>query len=220
MESKIYDTAGKEVGSIDLPKDFFEKEENDTLLREVLLCSDENKRNRNANTKTRAEVSGGGRKPWKQKGLGRARHSSIRSPIWVAGGITFGPRSKSGKFYKLNKKVKRNALSIGLSQKARENKIILINDLDIKDSPKTKKIEEVMKVMEGKGFEKMLSSRRSSLFVIPENDQNVVLSARNIKNADIKDASSLNACDVIAYRYIFLIKPKDVIDKLKDRLTN
>src|SRR5437868_2291267 len=130
MESKIYNKKGEEAGKIKLPEDIFATQWNADLVHQVVVSMMSNARSSIAHTKTRGEVRGGGKKPWQQKGLGRARHGSSRSPIWVGGGVAHGPRNDKNFDRKINKKMKTKALYTVLSKKMKDNEILFIDSFD------------------------------------------------------------------------------------------
>ena len=137
MKTTVYNQKGESVGEVELNSKIFEVKPNMHLLAEAVRIQQSNSRSGNANTKTRGEVSGGGKKPWKQKGTGRARAGSTRSPIWRHGGVTFGPRANQNWELKINKKAKTKALFMSLSDKAKNGSVIVIDQIAL-DQPKTK----------------------------------------------------------------------------------
>ena len=145
----VLDMQGKKVSTLELNDAIFNKEVNEALIHTVIVNYLANQRQGTQSTKTRSEVSGGGRKPWRQKGTGRARHGSTRSPIWVKGGIALGPKPRSYK-YKLNKKEKQNAIKMILSAKLADNKIIVLNELNLTEV-KTKAVVNVMRNVNAEG---------------------------------------------------------------------
>ncbi|HAV92337.1 TPA: 50S ribosomal protein L4, partial [candidate division WOR-3 bacterium] len=154
MEAKVYSIDGKSTRTITLPDNLFNAEVSETALYEAVREYLANQRQGTAKTKTRGDVSGGGKKPWKQKGTGRARAGSIRSPLWVGGGTTFGPTPRDYS-YRINKRVKRTALKSALTLKAKEEKIMVIEDVNI-DTPKTKTFNDLTKKMNMKKEAKKL----------------------------------------------------------------
>lgn len=205
MKADTYDQQGKKVLQVLLPKEIFEVKMNKDLVHQVAVSQMANRRQIIAHTKSRAEVSGGGRKPWRQKGTGRARHGSTRSPIWRGGGITFGPTSKKNFKKKINKKMKRKALFMVLSSKAKEKTLILMDDLKA-EKGKTKLIAGMLKKLPCKG--------KRVLIVIPGLDKNIVLASRNIPRVGVMQAKDLNALDLLNSKY--LIMPKTAIKVIKD----
>ena len=221
MELKVYNQEGKETGKIKLPAGLFDLKWNPDLVHQVMVAMQANQRKIIAHTKTRAEVRGGGRKPWRQKGTGRARHGSIRSPIWRGGGITFGPRKEKVYSQKINKKMKRKALFTALSQKARDNEILILDDLKLKN-PKTKEAAAILKSLSKiKGFEKLSpapsASRRgkknAALILIKDKNENLKRSFRNLPGVLLNEARNLNLLDILTYKY--LIFPKSSLEVFK-----
>jgi large subunit ribosomal protein L4 len=210
MELKVYNQKAEESGKVKLPEKIFGLPWNPDLVHQVMLAMQANKRKITAHTKTRADVRGGGRKPWKQKGLGRARHGSIRSPIWRGGGVTFGPRKEKVYFQKINKKMKRKALLVALSQKTRDKEILILDDLKL-TAPKTKEAATILKTLSGiKGFEKLSGKKKNiSLFLLAGKNEELKRAFRNLPSSDIAEARNLNLLDVLNYKYLIL--PKEVI---------
>ncbi len=205
MKYEILNQEGKKVGEEMLAKEVFEVKMNKDLVYQVITSQMANKRRVIAHTKERGEVRGGGRKPWRQKGLGKARHGSIRSPIWIGGGVTFGPRKERSFKKKIPKKMKRLALFMVLSDKAERKLIVLLEDLKIKEL-KTKKIAQIL--------EKLPSKKESSLFVLPEIDKKIILAARNIPRVSTMQAKDLNCLDLASFKY--LIMPKASLKVIKE----
>jgi len=200
-----YDQTGKKIGQTLLPKEIFEVPINPDLVHQVVVSQMANRRKVIANTKTRAEVRGGGRKPWRQKGTGRARAGSIRSPLWRGGGVTFGPRKERVFKKRVAKKMRRKALFMVLSAKAKENLLILLDKLKL-EKPKTKLMAEILK--------KLPSKEKSSLIALPEIDKNLILAARNIPKVETIQAKDLNCLDLLSFKY--LIMPKESIKVIKE----
>jgi large subunit ribosomal protein L4 len=164
-----------------------------------------NKRQGTAHTKDRSEVSGGGRKPWRQKGLGRARHGSIRSPIWRKGGVVHGPRKERIWKKKIPKEMKKKALFMVLSSKAKDKELILLDDLKIKES-KTKLMKEIL--------EKLPLDKKSVLIALPKMDKKIILAARNLPKVSTIQAKDLNCLDLLSFKYLLLpLESVKVIEK-------
>jgi large subunit ribosomal protein L4 len=189
----IFDNEGKEIKKTKLPEKIFNVEANNKLIHQAIVAIMANSRQSNAHTKTRAEVSGGGAKPWKQKGTGRARAGSTRSPLWVGGGITFGPRNDRNYTQDLTKKMRRKALFMALTTKANDNKIIVVDDFKM-EAPKTKQMIEILA--------KLPAKDGTVLVVLPESDINVELSASNIPYVKAIHLSSLNILELARYEYL------------------
>ncbi len=194
----------KEEIKTDLPEDIFDVPMNTDLLHQVIVSQMANKRYNIAHSKDRSEVSGGGIKPWRQKGTGRARHGSIRSPIWIGGGVTHGPTKDKIFKKKLPKKIKRKGLFIALSDKARNNLIKVVDNLKIEEI-KTKKAIEML---EGLGI------KGSCLIVLPKIDNNIILSTRNIPKVNTIQAKDINCLDVVSSKYLLI--DKESIEIIKE----
>ena len=190
----VYNMEGKEVGTIELNDAVFGVEVNEHLVHLAVVNQLANNRQGTQKAKTRSEVSGGGRKPWRQKGTGHARQGSTRSPQWTGGGVVFAPTPREYTF-KINKKEKRAALKSALTSRVQENKLIVLDELKF-DAIKTKNMKAVLDALNVK----------KALVVINENDQNVVLSARNI--ADVKTAltNTINVYDILKYNTVVVTK--------------
>jgi len=201
----VLNQTGSSVGDIELNEAIFGIEPNEAVLFEALVQQRASLRQGNHKVKTRAEVAGGGRKPWRQKGTGRARQGSIRSPQWRGGGIVFGPTPRSYS-YKLPKKVRRLALLSALSTKVRDEEIIVLEGLAF-DGPKTK---EFVKVLEN------LSIERKALFVTADLDETVALSARNIPGISVVTANGINVLDLVSHDK--LVITKGAVEKLEEVL--
>jgi len=205
MKYIVYNQEGKETGTTLLPKEIFDVKMNPDLLHQVASSQMANRRQVIAHTKDRSEVRGGGRKPWRQKGTGRARHGSIRSPLWKGGGVTFGPTKERVFKKKINKKVKKQALFMVLSAKAKNN-LLLILDMDFKQIPaKTKQMAEIFKKLPLKG---------SVLIALPKKDANFIKVTNNIPQVETIEARNLNALDLLSFKHLIL--PKESIKVLKD----
>jgi len=205
MEVDVYNQKGEKIGKARVPKEIFGVEINPDLVHQVVVSQMANRRQNIAHTKTRSEVRGGGRKPWAQKGTGRARHGSIRSPLWIGGGVTFGPRKEKVFEKVIPKKMKRKALFMVLSGKLKENLLILLDKLKI-DNPKTKEIFQVLK--------KLPCAKKSVLIGIPQYDRNIILAARNIPKVKVMEARELNPLDLLSFKYLLL--PKQSIKVIKE----
>ncbi len=187
MEYPLYNQKAENIGKVDLPDRIFNLEMNSDLVHQIVTSQRSNKRQVIAHAKGRGEVRGGGKKPWRQKGTGRARHGSTRSPIWVGGGITFGPTSDRNFKEKINKKMKRKALLMTLSDKITEDKLIVLDHFAMTEY-KTSRIIKMLKHLPVTG---------SLLFIIPVSDSVLVKSASNIPKVSTTSVSTLNIFDVI-----------------------
>jgi len=205
MIVKVLNQKGDEVGEAKLPKEIFEVEMNPDLVYQVVLSQMANRRQKIAKTKDRAEVRGGGRKPWRQKGTGRARHGSIRSPIWRGGGVTFGPTTEKVFKKRIPKKMRKKALFMVLSAKAKENLLLVLDKLEI-EKAKTKFMKEVL--------DKLFLEKGSGLVVLPQMNKNIIRAARNIPRITTIQAKDLNVLDLLSYKYVMM--PRESIKVIKD----
>lgn len=194
---KVYNQEGQETGQTELKSEIFGIVPKAVVIQQAVEAQLANRRQVLAHTKTRAEVRGGGRKPWRQKGTGRARHGSIRSPIWVGGGVAFGPRKDRNFQKKINKKARRLALFMSLSDKLNNQRLYLIEDLNL-NTAKTKLLKEIIKKLPG-GESKLL------LAIMPT-EKNIFQAGHNLKKVKITSADSLNVYDVLNYPFIGLTK--------------
>ncbi|MEJ6949582.1 50S ribosomal protein L4 [Natronospora cellulosivora (SeqCode)] len=201
-----YDKSGNKVGDINLADSVFDVNVNKHVVHQVVTSQLAKIRKGTASTKTRSEVRGGGRKPWRQKGTGRARHGSIRSPLWVGGGITFGPRPRSfGK--KVPKKVKRLALKSILTDKLQNDSLMILENLKF-DQIKTSQVVELLKNLQ--------IEDKKVIIVIPEKDKNIYLSARNIPGVKTLVVEALNAYDLLNNDYIIIAN--EAVEKIEEVL--
>ncbi len=212
MEAQVYNQKGKAVGKMALPESVFGLAWNGDLVHQVVTAMQANARTPIAHTKFRGEVSGGGKKPWKQKGTGRARHGSSRSPIWRGGGVTHGPRNEKSYDQKINKKMKAKALFTVLSEKFRKNEILFVEELSLK-AIKTKDALAALKDLSTvKGFEKMAGGQKPKCYItIPAKSDILKKSFGNIQIAHIDEVRNINPVDLLAYKYLVLTQPTESI---------
>ena len=199
----VYNVEGKKVSSVDLKEEIFGIEPNEAVVHSVLVNYLANQRQGTQSTKTRAEVRGGGKKPWRQKGTGRARQGSIRAPQWIKGGIALGPKPRSYK-YRVNKKEKQLAIKSLLSSKVLENDLVVVDKFDFKEI-KTKQMAEAMK---------KLKVEDKALVVLPSNNEIVQKSARNLPNVTTSSVNTINVYDLLKYKKLVLTV--DTIKKLEE----
>ena len=199
----VYDLKGKKVSDIELAESVFGIKPNEAIVHSVLVNYLANQRQGTQSTKTRAEVSGGGRKPWRQKGTGRARQGSTRSPQWIKGGIALGPKPRSYK-YTVNKKEKRLAIKSVLSSKVLEKELTVVDKLELKEI-KTKTMTKALTDLKVEG---------KTLIVLPENNKNVLMSSRNIEGVKTITANNINIFDLL--KYTNLILSVDTVKKLEE----
>jgi len=202
MKTDLYNLKNEKVGVVDLPDEIFSEKWRPVLVKQVLDSQLSNKRKPIAHAKTRAEVRGGGRKPWRQKGTGRARHGSIRSPIWVGGGKAHGPLKEKKYEKKINKKMRRIALFSVLSKKLKEGEIKFFDSLKINE-PKTKMIfpslKNILNILKNK--------KKLDVLIVPEvENKNIFKAARNLVKTKVLDPASLNVYDLLNYKNIFIEK--------------
>jgi len=209
MKQIVYNQKGEEVGKVELPAKVFDLELNKDLVHQVVVAQMANNRKVIAHTKDRSERRGGGRKPWRQKGTGRARHGSIRSPIWRGGGISFGPTKERVFTKKVNKKIKQKALFMALSSKVRDGEMVLLDKLEIKEI-KTKAMASILNDLKNK-LKKDLN--KSVLIVLPKTDVDIIRANNNIPKTKIIRADSLNVLDILNYKYFLILQ--DSIDVIK-----
>lgn len=199
----VYNMEGKKVSDVELNDNVFGIEPNEAIVHSVLVNYLANQRQGTQSTKTRSEVSGGGRKPWRQKGTGRARQGSIRAPQWVKGGIALGPKPRSYK-YTVNKKERRLAIRSVLSSKVLENNLVVLDKVEMKEI----KTQAMVKTLEN------LKVTGKTLILLPEKNENVQKSARNIKNVKTTLVNTINVYDLLKYNN--LVVTLDAVKKLEE----
>ena len=199
----VYDMKGKKVSDVELAEAIFGIEPNEAIVHSVLVNYLANQRQGTQSTKTRAEVRGGGRKPWRQKGTGRARQGSIRAPQWVKGGIALGPKPRSYK-YTVNKKERRLAIKSLLSSKVIENELTVVDKLELAEI-KTKTMVKALADLKVEG---------KTLIVLPENNKNVLMSARNIEGVKTITLNNINVFDLLKYNNLVL--PLETVKKIEE----
>lgn len=219
LSASVYDVSGKEVRKIELPEALFAAKKNDTLVHQVVVSMEANARTPVAHAKDRSEVRGGGKKPWKQKGTGRARHGSRRSPIWVGGGVAHGPTKDRDFSKKINKKMRSAALASVLSSKLEDGEIIFV-DMPNFEAPKTKDakgaLESFAKVA---GFESLATRRNNAaLIALSGENENAEMSFRNMGNVATAAAKDLNPVSILSYRYLVVANPEEAIEALTNRM--
>ena len=199
VKAEVFNQTGEKAGEEKLEPKIFDVAPEMALIQQAIVTQLANKRKAVAHTKVRSEVRGGGRKPWRQKGTGRARHGSIRSPLWRGGGVTFGPRSNRNFSKKMNKKARRKALFMALTDQVRNKNLVLINQLKL-EKPKTKEFAALaQKLPLGKTF----------LTILPATDLSIIRASNNLKQTKCLRADSLNVYDVVRHEKIFM--PKEAL---------
>ena len=199
----VYDIQGKKVSTVELKEEIFGIEPNEAVVHSVLVNFLATQRQGTQNTKTRAEVRGGGRKPWRQKGTGRARQGSIRAPQWIKGGIALGPKPRSYK-YRVNKKEKRLAIKSCLSSKVLEKELVVVDSLPFKEI-KTKEMVKALNNLKVEG---------KTLILLPEKNETVQKSARNIEGVKTTLVNTINVYDLLKYKN--LVITLDTVKKLEE----
>lgn len=215
MEATIYNQTGKSAGKISLPKEVFGLPWNADLVHEIVRLMNSNSRTPVAHTKTRGEVRGGGKKPWKQKGTGRARHGSTRSPIWVGGGVAHGPRNDKNFARKINKKAKAKALCTILSRKFKDGEILFVDSLSI-ESPKSKDAKAILDNLSSiKGYE-MISKKRanSAILALDKKTSSLEKSFRNFGNVSVEEFRNINPVSVLSHKYLIVTNPEQSLKLL------
>lgn len=195
LKIKVYNQRGKIIKDKELNPQIFMVEPDQYILHRVATAQMANQRKPVASTKDRSEVRGGGAKPWRQKGTGRARHGSIRSPIWKGGGVTFGPTYERNFKKKINKKEKRKALFMSLSAKAKEKRLVLVDRLELKEF-KTKNLVRVLK--------NLPCGDKSTLIVLDRPNTKVKIAGANLPVVNVKLVNTLNIIDILKYEYLLL----------------
>ncbi len=197
MNTKLYNQTGEVIGDVELDAKVFGIKPNAGLIEQAIITHLANRRVAIAHTKTKGEVRGGGKKPWKQKGTGRARHGSIRSPQWKGGGVIFGPRKNRNFELKMNISAKRKALLMSLSDKAEGAAITVVDDM-IMAAPKTKDFATMLK---------KLSVTKKALVIVPTTSMSLIKSGRNVPGVTFIRADSLNTYDVVNVKQLLIVKP-------------
>ena len=215
MESKIYNQTGKPVGSINLPESIFGVPWNADLVHEVVRLMNSNSRTNIAHTKTRGEVRGGGKKPWKQKGTGRARHGSSRSPIWVGGGVAHGPRNDKNFDRKINKKARAKALYTILSRKLKEGEILFVDSFNFA-APKASEAKNILGSLASiKGFEKLSTKKANTAIIAMEKkSKNIEKSFQNFGNVSVEEFRNINPVSVLNHTYLIVMNPAESLKAL------
>ncbi len=218
MEATIYNQTGKESGTIKLPETVFGLPWNEALVHQVVVAMQGNARQPSAHTKNRGEVSGTGKKPWKQKGTGRARHGSRRSPIWVGGGVSHGPRNERDYSRKINSKMRAKALFTVLSHKFKDGEVIFLDDISIK-LPKTSEAKGILSSLAKiKGFEG-LSKRQNACFIaLDGKNETAFKSFSNFSNLEVGQTKDLNPLDLLQFKYLVVANPEKSVATLSARI--
>lgn len=209
MEQIVYNQKGKETGKIKLPESIFGLSWNADLVHQVVVSMMSSSRHPIANTKTRGEVSGGGKKPWQQKGTGRARHGSTRSPIWVGGGVAHGPRSDKNFDRKVNKKAKSKALYTILSKKLRDGEILFVDSLSFAKPKASDAKETILSFSKIKGFEKFATKPKNvAVITVEKKTPEVIKSFKNFGNLEVEEFRTINPVSILNHKYLVIANPE------------
>lgn len=219
LEATIYGMNGNSIGTVALPADIFEAKWNADLVHQVVVGMQANARPTVAHTKFRGEVAGGGKKPWKQKGTGRARHGSNRSPIWKGGGVTHGPRVEKDYSVKINRKMRAAALKVVLARKWKDGEILFVDRLAF-DAPKTKDAKAMLVAVGKAAGQESLSTKRKNAAVIAfaKKDTTAEKSLRNIGSIITEEVRNLNPVDLMNKKYLVIESPTESLEVLAKRL--
>src|SRR3989339_137168 len=214
MEATVYNQKGTEAGKIKLPENIFGLPWNESLVHQVATSMAANERTPIAHTKNRGEVAGTGMKPWRQKGTGRARHGSRRSPIWVGGGITHGPRNDKDYSRKINKKMKTKALFTVISSKFKDGEVVFLDDISLR-APKTKDAKSIISALSKIKEISSLARRKNAAFIaLQGKDEAVSKSFNNFGNLEVGQIKDLNVLDILQYKYLIVANPDKSIPTL------
>lgn len=209
MEAPLYNQIGKEIGKIILPEKVFGVQWNADLVHQVAVSLSSSARAGTAHTKNRGEVSGGGKKPWRQKGTGRARHGSIRSPLWVGGGVTHGPRSEKNYGRKVNKKMKKHALFSLLSAKQRDGEVLFVDFFAIPEI-KTKEARIILsQLAKIEGLSSLAKPTNAAYILTSRKEAVVEKSFRNIGSVAVGEARNLSPLSLLQYKYLIVTNPEE-----------
>ncbi len=216
MDQIVYNQKGQESGKIKLPEAVFGLSWNADLVHQVVVSMNSSARHTIANTKTRGEVSGGGKKPWQQKGTGRARHGSTRSPIWVGGGIAHGPRADKNYDRKINKKVKTKALYTILSKKLKDGEVLFVDSISFA-KPKTAEAKStIIAFSKIKGFEKFATKPKNvAIISLDKKSAEVTKSFRNLGNLEVEEFRNINPVSILNHKYLVIANPKESLKTLE-----
>lgn len=219
LKVTTYDVSGKSAGDINLSEVVFGQNWNADLVHQVVTSMMTDARQPYAHTKTRGEVRGGGKKPWQQKGTGRARHGSSRSPIWVGGGVSHGPRNDKNFDRKVNKKMKAKALYVILSKKLRDGEILFVEKLDVKEPKTTSALKIAANFSKVSGFERLLTKKaNSALIAVSTMTDNVKRSFKNISNMEVSEVRNINPISLLKYKYLILSEPVTSSEMLEQKM--
>jgi large subunit ribosomal protein L4 len=215
MEAALYNMQGKNAGKVTLPEGLFNLPWNADLVHQVVVSMQANARTPVAHTKDRGEVRGGGRKPWAQKGTGRARHGSSRSPIWKGGGVTHGPRNDKVYAKKINRQMKQKALLVMLSRKYKDGEIIFLDTLEMQ-APKAKDAKNMLMGL-GKEFSGLTKKNNAALIALPRAHRATHKSFRNFGNITVEEVRNLNPISLLSSKYLVIADPQSAFQTLLNK---
>ena len=221
MKAQVFTQNGEKASEVTLPEALFGVAWNPDVVHQVVVSMQSNARAGTAHTKDRSEVSGGGKKPWRQKGTGRARHGSRRSPIWTGGGVTFGPRNEKDFTKKINKKVRALAFASTLSKKHADGEVVFVDNFKF-EAPKTVDAKATLKALAtGTKHEDLATKRKNAaLIVLGERNQATEMSFRNFGNVLVAQAKDINPVDLLSYKYVVVADAATSIPALEKRVSN
>lgn len=215
MESTIYNIKGEKAGTITLPENIFGLSWNADLVHQVVTAMQANARTPVAHTKDRGEVRGGGKKPWQQKGTGRARHGSSRSPIWRGGGITHGPRNEKDYSQKINRQARQKALLVALSRKLKDGEVIFVDMIETQE-PKAA-VAKTMLAGLSKAMPALAKKKNAALIALPTKHLPTMKSFGNFGNVTIEEVRNLNPLNVLSSKYLVIANPEAAIETLSKK---
>ena len=219
INAPLFSIDGKNVGTVELPNSVFNAVWNADLVHSVVTAMQANARTSNAHTKDRSAVSGGGKKPWKQKGTGRARHGSSRSPIWVGGGVAHGPSNEKDYSVKLNKKVRAKALATVVAKKYADAEMIFVDTIALAE-PKSATAKIIIKALAAGSENTDLATKRknAAVLVLAKRDEAVEKSFRNFGNIEVMQAKDINPVDLLTYKYVIVVEPTAALEIIEKRV--
>jgi large subunit ribosomal protein L4 len=219
MDTTVYNQKGDSVGKIKIPESVFGVKWNSDMVHQVVTSMTSSARRNTAHTKTRGEVRGGGKKPWKQKGTGQARHGSTRSPIWVGGGVAHGPRNDKNYDRKVNRKMKTKALFAILSRKLSDGEIIFIDAITMGEAKTKNAINIISNLRKIEGFDKIFNKKKNSaLITLGEKDDSITRSFKNIGNVSVDEIRNINPVTLLNYKALIILNPEASLRLLESRL--
>lgn len=217
VEAPLFAADGKSAGTVSLPGSVFGLPWNADLVHQVVVSMQANMRSPVAHTKDRGEVRGGGRKPWRQKGTGRARHGSRRSPTWTGGGVTHGPRSEKNFAKKINRKMRTKALFVALSRKLRDGEVVFLKEVAFQ-KPSARSAKEVLSALaKSEGLGQLSRRKNAALIALPSPHAGTEKSFRNFGNIEVTDIRTMNPVQVLSYRLVLIASPEEALAVLGKR---